>query len=152
MTQIHIARIVYARIISLLIVGVEQDKHPQSKRRRKRKNISNWSWWKDTDHGDEKFQAPPRHFMPRPQGVLGWRLMWQWSWKVSMFRYSKQSCAKRHTFDFTASGRSFMWHRKSNGPSSVPWGTSKSTATSFDASPSSTTLIFCFVKKLVSHW
>ena len=38
--------------------------------------------------------------------------------------------------------RSLMWHRKSNGPSTVPWGTPESTVASPDASPSSTIAFF----------
>ena len=58
---------------------------------------------------------------------------------------------KSLTLDFTASGRSLMWHRKSSGPSTVPWGTLQSTVALPDASPSSTTRIFLLVRKLVSH-
>ena len=73
------------------------------------------------------------------------------SWGVLMFRYNRQSSAKRLTLDYTASGKSLMWHRKSNGPSTLPWGTPESTVASPDASPVSTTRIFLLVKKLVGH-
>ena len=74
-----------------------------------------------------------------------------WSLMELISLYSKQSSAKRRTFDVTESGRSFMWHRKSSGPRTVPWGTPESTLVDSDADPSSTTRIVLLVRKLVSQ-
>ena len=38
-------------------------------------------------------------------------------------RYSRQSSAKRRTFEVRLLGRSFMYSRKKRGPSTVPCGT-----------------------------
>ena len=59
----------------------------------------------------------------------------------------RQSSANRRTVDFTASGRSLIWHKNSRGPRTVPCGTPESTLTDSDSSPSTTTFIFLFVKK-----
>ena len=63
----------------------------------------------------------------------------------------RQSSAKSCTVDFTVSGKSFVWHRKSKGPNTVLWGTPESTATSSGFSPCRTTLILRLVKKFVIH-
>ena len=62
----------------------------------------------------------------------------------------RQSSAKS-LWDVTVVGKSFIWQRKSMGPRTVPCGTPESTLTSSVVSPSSTTLIVLFVRKLVSH-
>ena len=58
--------------------------------------------------------------------------------------YRRQSSAKRRTSDFTASGRSLMWHRKRIGPKTVPGGT---TGTLSDSLPSTST----FTRRLVRN-
>ena len=62
-----------------------------------------------------------------------------------MGRYRRQSSANRRTVDFTASGRSLMWHKNRSGPRTVPCGTPESTWTASDSSPSTTTFICLLV-------
>ena len=53
--------------------------------------------------------------------------------------------------DVTWSGRSFMWTRKSSGPSIVPWGTPDITFVSEEDSPSTTTFISLLHKNDAIH-
>jgi hypothetical protein len=54
--------------------------------------------------------------------------------------YNRQSSANRRTWNVTHFGRSFMRHRKSKGPRTVPCGTPESTVHADENSPSTTTL------------
>ena len=75
-----------------------------------------------------------------------------WSFALLIVLYSKQSSANSLTEDVTLSGRSLC----GRGivficPSTVPWGTPKSTVVSFHFSPSTIVRIDLAVRKLVSH-
>ena len=68
-----------------------------------------------------------------------------------MGRYRRQSSTNRRTVDFTASGRSLMWHKNRSGHRAVPCGTPESTWTASDSSPFTTTFICLLVRKSHSH-
>ena len=74
-----------------------------------------------------------------------------WSLLLLISLYKRQSSANSLTDDLTAFGRSFMWHRKSIGPSTVPWGTPESTVASSEYSPSNASHIFLSVRNDVNH-
>ena len=75
-----------------------------------------------------------------------------WSSCDSIFLYRRQSSANKRTCDDTAKGKSFIWHKKSRGPKTVPWGTPESTVTLLDDSPSTTTCIYLLVRNVPSQW
>ena len=66
-------------------------------------------------------------------------------------RYSRQSSAKRRTFEVRLLGRSFMYSRKKRGPSTVPCGTPEVTWMGVDADPFITTCWVLSVRKLSIH-
>ena len=76
---------------------------------------------------------------------------WRWSWWLVIGLQRRQSSANRCTWDFTADGKSLMWHRNRMGPSTVPCGTLESTGSSADYSPSTSTFIFLLVRKFLSQ-
>ena len=49
------------------------------------------------------------------------RVVWSFSLLISL--YKRHSSANSLTDDLTEFGRSFMWHKNSIGPSTVPFGT-----------------------------
>lgn len=63
------------------------------------------------------------------------------SCKLLIAKYTAVSSATRRTWDVIELGRSFIYMRKSKGPSTEPWGTPDVTGTSVEHSPSSKT--FC---------
>ena len=69
-----------------------------------------------------------------------------------IFVYSRQSSVKKRTSDDTSKGKSFIWHKKSRGPKTVPWGTPESTATLLDDSQSTTTCVYLLVRNVLSQW
>ena len=70
---------------------------------------------------------------------LHWRT-WL-SCKLETVKNTALSSANNLTWDWIFSGRSFMYKRKRSGPSTDCWGMPEVTGTSFEDSPSSTTLV-----------
>ena len=56
-----------------------------------------------------------------------------------MGRYTTQSSAKRLTLEFSPTGKSLMYMRKSRGPNTLPWGTPDSTSAGLEGEPWITT-------------
>ena len=56
-----------------------------------------------------------------------------------MGRYTTQSSAKRLTLEFSPTGKSLMYTRKSRGPNTVPWGTPDRTSAGLEGEPWITT-------------
>ena len=78
-----------------------------------------------------------------------WRVVWLFSLLISLCK--RQSSANRLTDDLTEFSRSFMWHKNSIGPSTVPCGTLESTVALSEYSSSIATCIFLSVRKDVNH-
>ena len=70
-----------------------------------------------------------------------------------MFLYTRQSSANKRTWVWgsTTDGRSLMNNRKSNGPMTVPWGTTERTLAWLDVLPSMTTACVRSSKKPLIH-
>ena len=77
------------------------------------------------------------------------RVVGLFSLLISLFK--RQSSVNRLTDDLTEIGRTFMWHKNSIGPSTVPCGTLETIVASSEYSPSSATRIFLSVRQDVSH-
>ena len=75
------------------------------------------------------------------------------SWSCVHFTdwYSRQSSAKRHTWDVTFWGRLFMYSRNSKGPRTVPCGTPESTLVEVEDIPSTTTHCVWSRRKAAIH-
>ena len=85
--------------------------------------------------------------------ISSWRRSFWRVWcslKVFISRYRRQSSAKSRTWDLTLLRRSLMCRRKRRGPSTVPWGTQKTTEAVSEEEPSSITLIVLQVRNEVS--
>ena len=74
------------------------------------------------------------------------------SCKLETVKYTAVSSANNLTWDWIFSGRSFMYNRKRSGPSTDPWGTPEVTGTSFEDSPSNTTVWVCPIKNDWIHF